>query len=174
MNSMIRKTSGGEKNYKKLAIFVLVVVLVLVAGLAVWQFTQLSTAGSPAANTQSETPQERWAAQDIDNYRFDLTIGCFCLYEMVRPVTIVVENGAVASITYIDDGTAANPEWFNGFATIDQLFERLADLEAQDPVKFDVTYDEALGIPLSADVDVSELMADEELWLTISNFEAQP
>lgn len=120
------------------------------------------------------TPQALWESQNIDSYQFDLQIGCFCLFELVQPVRVVVENGEVSSITYLEDGAPADVALFDGFATIDQLFARLAANQAQDPVKFDVTYDETLGIPLSADIDISEMMMDEELQFTVTNFEKRP
>jgi hypothetical protein len=173
MTSLTQNQNAKENKSGRLGLFAAVVALVLIAAYAVWQVA----AADPVANTpdvggQPETPRAVWAAQEIDSYRFDLTIGCFCIREMTRPVTIEVVDGQVSSITYIDDGTAADPLFFEGFATIDQLFERLAEKEAQNPVLFDVTYDQELGIPLDAEIDVSEQMADEELWLTVRNFEA--
>jgi hypothetical protein len=35
-----------------------------------------------------------------------------------------------------------------------------------------VTYDEVTGVPQSINIDISEQMADEELYLEISGFEA--
>ena len=153
--------------------FLIAAAFVAIAALILWQLgSGMPAADRPATGEQPGTPREIWAGQNIDSYRFDLEIGCFCLREMTRPVTIEVVDGNVASITYLDDGTAADPQVFTRFATIDQLFERLAEKKAENPVKFDVTYDETNGIPLTATIDVSEMIADEELWLTVSNFES--
>ncbi|MBK7556184.1 MAG: hypothetical protein IPI55_16730 [Flavobacteriales bacterium] len=42
----------------------------------------------------------------------------------------------------------------------------------REPARLDVTYDEATGVPQSIAIDISEQMADEELYLEISGFEA--
>jgi hypothetical protein len=172
MSTLTQQEQAREARQERLSFYAFIVVVLVIAAIGVWQFTRPEATASPGATDAPDTPQALWQSQDINNYRFDLVVGCFCLREMTRPVTIEVKDGEVASITYIDDGESADPMFFDGFATIDQLFERLADKEAQDPVKFDVVYDEALGIPLSANIDVSELMMDEELSLTVSNFES--
>ena len=43
---------------------------------------------------------------------------------------------------------------------------------AQEPARLDVTYNEATGVPQSINIDISEQMADEELYLEVSGFEA--
>lgn len=165
-------TPNGRNRSWKTILFALALVAVVAA--AVWQFALPALRANGAASGESPTPQAQWESQGIGSYQFDLQVNCFCLVDLVRPVRIVVENGEVSTITYLDDGTAADPALFNGFATIEQLFEQLAAKQAENPVKFDVTYDETVGIPLSADVDVSEMMADEELRFTVTNFEERP
>lgn len=162
------KPNGRHRNWKTVifALALLVVVAVVVWQLALPALRANRTGGGLLA------AQNQWEAQGIDSYQFDLQVGCFCILDLVRPVQVVVENGQVRSITYLDDGASADIILFEDFATIDQLFAQLAANQAQDPVKFDVTYDEALGVPLSADIDVSEMIADEELRFTVTNFEA--
>jgi hypothetical protein len=160
---------GRQRRWKTI-IFVL--SLLVVVAVAVWQLALPALRANRAAGGVV-TAQNQWEAQGIHSYQFDLQVGCFCIFDLVRPVRIVVANGEVSSITYLDDGESADPALFNGYATMDQLFAQLADAQAQNPVKFDVTYDEALGIPLSADIDVSEMIADEELRFTVTNFEAR-
>jgi hypothetical protein len=45
------------------------------------------------------------------------------------------------------------------------------EAEAQGAARLDVSYDEATGVPQSIVIDISEQMADEELYLDVSGFE---
>ena len=127
----------------------------------------------PAAENPAvvENPQALWESQNINSYRYTLQVGCFCIQEMVRPVTIEIIDGEVASITYVDDGTTADPQLFERYDSVDELFAIINDVELQNPVRLDVTYDETYGVPLSVNYDIDEMIADEELYLTISDFE---
>jgi hypothetical protein len=110
----------------------------------------------------------------MDDYRYTLQVGCFCIREVTRPVEIEVRDGQVASITYADDGAAADAAWFERYAPVEKLFAIIDEAAAQEPARLDVAYDEGFGIPLSIDIDLSELMADEELYLEVSGFQALP
>jgi hypothetical protein len=90
---------------------------------------------------------------------------------MTRPVTIEIREGEVVFMTYADDGTAADPALFERYNSVDKLLAIIADAEAQDPARLDVTYDEATGVPTSVNIDISEQIADEELYLEVSDFE---
>jgi len=152
------------------ALTIIVVIAIAISALAL---TGVLGGTAPTGMTP-ETPQELWQSKGIDSYRFTLQVSCFCLMEMVQPVTVEVQNGEVASITYVADGSPANPEFFDRYSTIDKLFTIIEDADAQNAVRLDVTYEETYGVPLSIDIDISELMADEELYLTTSNFEPLP
>lgn len=161
------ENKSGKKRFWLLA-FVLILIIGMVAGVLA-----LSGAFSPdtANNTRPETPQALWESQDIDSYRYTLQLGCFCPPEVREPVVIEVINGETASITYAADGTAANPEWFDNYDTVDKLFNVINTAEAQNPARSDITYDETYGVPLSVSIDISEMMADEEIYITVSDFE---
>jgi hypothetical protein len=150
-------------------------VIVLIAAVAVTALA-LSGAFSGAVTTENtavpDTPQARWESHELESYRYTLQVGCFCLQESTLPVTIEIQDGEVASITYVDDGTAADPALFERYNSIDKLFAVINDAEAQDPARLDVTYDETYGVPLSVNIDISEMIADEELYLEVSSFEA--
>lgn len=115
-----------------------------------------------------------WETQELDSYSYDLQISCFCLPEVTRPVSIIVSNGIVQSVTYVDDGTMADPDLFASYSTVDKLFERLEIAQSQNPATFNVTFDEQYGVPQSVSIDLDEMMADEEIYFTVSNFAASP
>ena len=72
----------------------------------------------------------------------------------------------------MDSDTPAPLDSYNLYHTIDGLFDRLAESLANDPVVFEVTYDSAAGYPTSAQIDISEQIADEEYSFTASDLAA--
>lgn len=165
--------SLGKTNEKKQSWLWPVLIVVLIAAVVVATLALFGVFnGAMVGETSPETPQALWESQEIESYRYSIQVGCFCLRDVTRPVMIEVQNGEVASITYVDDGSAADPELFERYSSIDKIFEIINDAESQDPARLDVTYDETYGIPLSVNIDISEMIADEELYLELSNFEA--
>ena len=149
----------------------LLVTFILAVGL-VWYIWANAAPGAPANDEPAQSPAALWESQAIDDYRYTLQVGCFCLVDVTRPVIVEVKDGQVATITYAEDGTAADPALFERYDSIEKLFAIINEAEAQEPARLDVTYDEATGVPQSVVIDISEQMADEELYLEVSDFEA--
>jgi hypothetical protein len=133
------------------------------------------TAAGNAMGSQSEIEQnkEKWQDQGISHYRYQLHISCFCVFNEDMPLIIEVQDGNVVSMEFqsgkeIDSGLH---ELFDKYATIDRLFAELeADLNgAADKVT--VEYDATYGFPTKAEIDFIEQAIDDELYLTVSNFE---
>ncbi len=167
MSEITFENKSESKRGWLLPLFLVVLIGAVAAVLA------LSGAFSPTdtAAGEAETPQALWESQAVESYRYTIQVGCFCPPELRDPVNVEVLNGEVESVTYVADGTAVNMAFFESYSTIDKVFTILNDAEAQDPARFDVTYDETYGVPLSVNIDISEMMADEEIYLTISDFE---
>ena len=164
-------TLSINNNRRTWVVMALVVVLIIAAA-AVALLWERPAAVAPGGQGAPESPQALWEAQGVTSYRYTLQVGCFCLVEMTQPVVIEVRDGEVASITYAEDGSAADPALFEQYDSVADLFAVISEAEAQDPARLDVTYHEEMGVPLSVDIDISEQMADEELTLTVSAFEA--
>ena len=126
---------------------------------------------APGGLDGPQRPQALWEAQGYDHYRYTLQVGCFCMTDVTRPVVIEVRDGAAVSITYADDGSPADPALFARYDAIDDLFTVIDEAASQNPARLDVTYAEETGVPLSVAIDISEQMADEELYLTVSDFQ---
>lgn len=116
----------------------------------------------------------RWERQGIDDYRYDVRSVCFCQWEATVPFTITVVNGVTSSIVWADSGGAAPPQYSDGRQTVDQLFDFIAGLIARKPVVLNVVYDEDLGFPVSIRLDEDRKMADDELLVTVANFQPLP
>lgn len=131
------------------------------------------TACSGLGKSEFERNQEKWQDANISHYRFNLFVGCFCIFTQDMPLIIEVKDGEIVSMEYqsgnpLDDSTR---EYFSKFATIDRLFAELeADLGgAADKVT--VTYDETYGFPVDVSIDFITEAADDELYFTVSEFE---
>jgi hypothetical protein len=136
------------------------------------------TAVGSAMGGQSEIEQnkEQWQDQAISHYRYNLHISCFCVFVENMPLIIEVQDGEVVSMEF-QNGAEIDPslhELFDKYATIDRIF---AELEAGlngAADKVTVEYDATYGFPTKADIDFEEMAIDDELYLTISDFEALP
>lgn len=160
-----------KANQRSWFIPVLLVIVLLAAG-TVWFLLSDAAPGTAVNEVPADTPADVWSAQEIDDYQYTVQVSCFCLVEATRPVVVQVKDGQVVSLTYADDGTAADPTLFERYDSIDKIFAIISEAEAQEPARLDVTYDEATGVPQSIAIDISEQIADEELYLEISGFEA--
>jgi len=123
--------------------------------------------------------RQRWEDAGIAHYRFDLTLSCFCASRDMMPLTIEVKDGSVVSM--IDGSGQAvtsddiDYEFFLQYATIDDLFTKIETAKADPEAgEVTVTYDPTLGYPVDASIDYIELAADDEMYVTVSEFEALP
>ena len=130
-------------------------------------------AGSPS---EIEQKKEKWQNQAISHYRYHLLVGCFCVFREDMPLIIEVQDGKTVSMES-QSGNEIDPsnrELFKQYETIDLIFAKLeTDINGaadQVTVKYDPTY----GFPTEATIDVLKETADDELYLTISNFEILP
>lgn len=126
--------------------------------------------------SEVDRARDKWQNANIAHYRFHLFIGCFCAYTQDMPLIVEVKDGEVVSMKYqsgkeIESG---NVEYFQRFATIDKIFDELKkDLDgAADKVT--VEYDETYGFPKQVSIDYIQQAADDELGLTVSEFEKLP
>jgi hypothetical protein len=130
---------------------------------------------SSVPKSEYDTNLDKWQNSGVTHYRFSLFVGCFCAFRDDMPLSIEVQNGEVVSMTYAD-GTpipADDPqlEFLSRYATIDRLFSELkADLDgAADEVT--VTYHATYGFPEQISIDRIKDAIDDELGLTVADFE---
>ena len=140
-------------------------------------FIVLALAACSMGNqTEIEGNQEKWRDANISHYRFNLSIGCFCVFSQDMPLVIEVMDGKVVSMEYQSGNAidATSREFFDKFTTIDWIFSELeADLAgAADEVT--VAYDPTYGFPVDVTIDYVKEAIDDELYLTVSGFEALP
>ncbi|AFY58596.1 hypothetical protein Riv7116_6247 [Rivularia sp. PCC 7116] len=112
-----------------------------------------------------------WRKQKITNYRYTLSNSCFCVPEARGPVIIEVRNGKTVSVTSEATGEEANPDFFQNFDTIPKLFNVIRDAINRRADRLDVEYDAKFGYPTNISIDYKFQLADEELFLSVTNFE---
>lgn len=135
-------------------------------------------AACSAGGSELSRNQQKWTDANITHYRFALNIGCFCAFRDQMPLTVEVQDGQIVHMAAADGtlvlDTDQNYAFYAPHATIDLLF---ADIDAAindgaDSVT--VTYDATYGFPAEIAIDQSQEIADEEMYYSISGFEALP
>jgi hypothetical protein len=130
---------------------------------------------SLGGQTKIERNKEKWQDTGISHYRYELFVGCFCVFSQDMPLVVEVQDGEVVSMEYQSGNEidATNRELFDKYATIDRIFTALeTDLKDADEVV--VTYDPTYGFPTKVNIDYIKDAIDDELGLTVSNFEPLP
>jgi hypothetical protein len=131
----------------------------------------LSACGGSSVLQQN---QEKWEGQNIDHYRFTVIVSCFCPFAGVS-VTYEVLNGQV--VTQSVQSSPDNPvdeaqvsDFYQPYNTIEKVFNYVegATKEADEVT---IEYDPTYGFPADIFVDWIELATDDEMYLTLSNFE---
>ena len=111
----------------------------------------------------------RWESRGPSTYTYHYRLSCFCPPQLLETARISVSDGQVTAVHLLDSDVPAPPDTYDWYETVEGLFERLAVALESDPAVFEVTYDGTLGYPTSAQVDISEQIADEEYSFTASD-----
>ena len=112
--------------------------------------------------------RDRWGSNEITDYTMTVEIGCFCPEEYRGPFEVAVAGGQLVSATY--KGEPAAEDVADQYFTVGGLFDALEGLVDSD--RLEVTYDRATGFPTEINADPDFQIADEEVYITVSNFSA--
>ncbi|BAZ50499.1 hypothetical protein NIES4103_31150 [Nostoc sp. NIES-4103] len=152
---------------------------ILVASLGlnapVMSMPPIQVAQTPAYTTfnleQFKINYQLWRRQRISNYRYEFTRSCNCLPKATEPVIIEVRNRVKTSITYKETGQPADAELFQQYNTIPKLFNIIKDALTRKAANLTVQYDPILGYPTQINIDYDSQIADDEIFLTITNLQ---
>jgi uncharacterized protein DUF6174 len=138
----------------------------------------LILAACSAGGTDFSRNQQKWQDANITHYRFELNISCFCAFRDQMPLTIEVRDGQIIHMAAVDGtlvlDTDQNYEFYAPHATIDLLFAELDAALNGGADSVTVSYDATYGFPTEIAIDYSQETADEEMYYSISGFEALP
>jgi hypothetical protein len=146
--------------------------------LIVMAFLLAACASVNVLGSRSEIDQnhEKWQDAGISHYRYNLTISCFCIFTQDMPLLIEVQDGKVLSMEF-QSGKEIDPslhELFDKYATIERVFAELKTGLNGGADNVVVKYDPTNGFPTEATIDFKQQAADDEIYLTLSNFEKLP
>ena len=129
----------------------------------------LSACGGQSALNQN---RDKWTAQGISHYRFNLTVSCFCPFFEVNPVTVEVLDGKIVSMTGADGQPLPDNfrSEFERAGTVEQLFA-IVEYSLANADQVEVTYDAGYGFPSSISVDQIKMAMDDEISYYVENFE---
>ena len=118
--------------------------------------------------------QKKWDGQNINHYRFTVAVSCFCPFAGVN-VTYEVLNGQVLNesvqSTFGDQiDTAQVSDFYRSYNTIEKVFDYV-DGAIKEADETTIEYDPTYGFPSTVSVDWIKQAVDDEMYLTLSNFE---
>lgn len=123
-----------------------------------------ASAIEPGTGEAVEAARSTWEQGHINDYYMTYRVTCFC--PVIEEVTVEVADGDLVNVTI--NGEAADRE--NAF-TVDRLYEMLGEWVAQDVDQLDFSHNPSNGVPSRIYVDVSELIADEEMGIEVLDFQ---
>lgn len=118
-----------------------------------------------SAQRDLDAARERWRSLGVRSYRMRVRLSCFCPRETTRPRTVVVRGGRIGR---------GIPLPARAYASVPRLFARVQRAIDDRVAQLDVTYGARDGVPRSIAVDVSRMIADEEMGATIDRFRRLP
>jgi hypothetical protein len=126
------------------------------------------------ASTEYGKNLSKWNDANINHYRYELSVSCFCPFAEINPLSVEVRDGQIVSMM---DATGVevldtDPAYasFAPYATVNGLFDWVKPtLEEAD--KIEVVYDSMYGFPTSIAVDYITEAVDDEIWISVSNFQ---
>lgn len=126
----------------------------------------------PASGSDVERNLDKWEAQGITDYRFNLNIGCFCPWSELMPLTIVVRNGEAVSISaHGEQVPAPFLENFVQYDTVEDLFKVILSAQESGADEINTEYDPVYGFPTSIAIDYIEMAMDDEMGIFVTEFE---
>jgi len=131
-------------------------------------------AADPPLVAELRRSRDLWASRGVADYRYTLHVSCFCTPEQTGPVVIEVRGGVRASVIYADSGAPANPDLFARYDSVEKLFAFL-EREINAPAdRITADYDPVFGYPVDVGIDRVQIVADDELGLSVRSFTVIP
>ena len=114
--------------------------------------------------------QSTWEAAGITTYEYRYRKVCDCHRDTPADTIVAVEDGVVIDVRYERDDYISempvNPDEFQWFRTIDDLFSLVATAESH-ATTLRVSYDETLGYPAYIFIDYDHALIGDEVELEV-------
>jgi len=116
-----------------------------------------------------QAARQRWRTNGLVTYQFQFYWRCIICHPNFRElVRVDVRDGSIVGVTKVATGEALPPDQWVHY-TVEGLFDWIEGKLALHPEVIWVTFDPALGHPVSGFVDQSSLMNDEEMGFELSS-----
>ncbi|WP_119396274.1 DUF6174 domain-containing protein [Salinibius halmophilus] len=129
----------------------------------------LSACSTPPLNVHQQN-QALWAQQRVSSYQYEIDVVCFCPIDFRRSKRITVVDGEIASAVFVDNNEPVPQALAQQQKTIAQWLDDIARMQADGPALLEIEYDTEFGYPRVINSDYSIDIADDELQVTIHNF----
>ena len=132
------------------------------------EIDQYLQGGNTQAHTDYKTNVSQWESSRPESYSFTLQRDGYIAGDARKSVDLTIKGNTIVDARFSDGSKAAVPEYNQ--LNINDLFKTIGNALDKNAAKVDVKYNAETGIPESIFIDQSKMMADEELYLSISNF----
>lgn len=134
----------------------------------------LVLAACGGTSTEFDKNLMTWNEADVNHYRMQVGVSCFCPFADVNPITVEVKDGQVISMMGSNGVEILDTDplysILMNYATVDNLFT-WAGQALVDADKAEISYDETYGFPTTVAIDYITEATDDEIWVDVSNFE---
>ncbi len=140
-------------------------LLAVVTGLALIQAPMQSDLHAALSKSR-----QTWEARKPATYEFSVEALCFCPGIVRTPPVFRVTDGKAEVV-----GAELSPEsrrFYEFYNTVDKLFIAIDRSLSRGEYKSTIQYDPGLGYPRRADLDPLGNVADDELYLRVTQFRA--
>jgi hypothetical protein len=114
--------------------------------------------------SELDANRQKWRSHGVTSYSFTVARSCFCVFD--GPVRVSVDHDSVVSVIRIASNTDADAHFR---PSIDSLFDFVEKAIGQQPAVLQVTYDPALGYPVTIVYDGRQAVADDEISFQVSD-----
>jgi len=126
-------------------------------------------ASDHAATVSFNKNLQKWLDKGSNTYHYTYQRSCFCPRDYVRPLRATVKSGAISKYRYADTSQPVPEEIKLKPETIVGVFKLIRQAISRNAASITTSYDPVTGAPLRVVVDYDKRMADEELYITLSD-----
>ena len=122
------------------------------------------------ADRQLKAAEAKWKKKRPEHYSYTLQRSCFCTPDYRKPIEIRVFRGKVQQASLLPEGTPLPAERKAEALPVEGLFRMIREAIVNKSASVTVKYNATYGYPTSISIDRDRMMADEEVYLSASNF----
>ena len=119
---------------------------------------------------QLQAAQALWQQKQPEHYAITLKRSCFCPPEFNKPIEVRVYRGVIQQVTIVSTGKPLPLDRQHDAMTVEGLFKTIRDAIAGKAESVVVKYDPQYGFPTTISIDRSRMIADEEVYISTSDF----